>query len=101
MARVMVELSVSSAEALALSGASEGSPLKVKIIEMLKYLDPLIEDARQRDRELAQAYMEVSELGIQYLNSFVHNPNVFSDQHLARRFSAAFRPLLERVDAVL
>jgi hypothetical protein len=101
MMRVMVELSVSSPSALALSGASEGSPLKVKIIDMLKYLDPHIEDSRRRDGELAQAYMEASELGVQYLHGFVHNSNVSPDQHLARRFSRAFRPLLMRVDEAL
>ncbi len=101
MMRVIVELSVSSPSALTLSGASEGSPLSVKIIDMLKYLDPHIEDPRRRGVELAQAYMEASELGVQYLHSFVHNPNVSPDRHLARRFSGAFRPLLARVDEAL
>lgn len=101
MARIIVELSVSSQSALALSGASESSALKIKIIEMLRYLDPQIEHPRNRDPELAQAYLEASELGIQYLNGFVHNPSLYPDQHLARRFSNAFRPLLERLDAEL
>jgi hypothetical protein len=101
MVRVIVELSVSSPDALALSGASESAPLKFKIIEMLKYLDPDIEDPRRRDRGLAQAFMEASDLGVQYLNNFVHNPSVSPDQHLARRFSTAFRPLLEQVDEAL
>ncbi len=101
MMRVIVELSVSSQPVLNLSGSSEGSPLRVKIIDALKYLDPNIEDPRIRDKELAQAYMEASDLGVQYMHSFVHNPSVYPDQHLARRFSIAFRPLLERLDTAL
>ena len=101
MLRVIVELSVSSSDALALTGDSEASSLKNKIISALKVLDPQIEDQRKRDRELAQAYLEASELGVQYLNGFVHNPAVYPDQHLARRFSAAFRPLLARLDEKL
>ncbi|MBQ0977566.1 hypothetical protein [Micromonospora sp. M61] len=100
MARVIVELSVSSEEVLKLSGASEGEPLKDKIIKMLKYLDPDIEK-RKRDQGLAQAFFEASEIGMQYLNGFVHNPNVRPDHHLARRYSDAFRPFLERVDEAL
>jgi hypothetical protein len=101
MMRVIVELSVSSVQALQLSGASENSPLKVKIVSMLKFLDPQIENPRGRNPELTQAYLEASELGVQYLHGFVHNPSVVPDQHLARRFSAAFRPLLSRVDEEL
>jgi len=101
MVRVIVELSVSSPSALALSGASEGSTLRVKIIDMLKYLDPDIENPVKRDKELAQVYLEASQLGVQYLNSFVHNPSVYPDQHLARRFSEVFRALLMRVDEAL
>ncbi|MGI5285800.1 hypothetical protein ACQEVF_21010 [Nonomuraea polychroma] len=101
MARVLVELSVSSREALALSGASEKDSLKRKIISMLKYLDPEIEHPIKRDKQLAQAYLEASEIGIEYLNGFVHNPSLIPDHHLARRFSQAFRPLLERIDTVL
>ncbi len=101
MLRVVVELSVSSPEALALSGARESDSLRSKIIGMLRYLDPHIEHPAKRDKGLEQAYVEASELGIQYLNGFVHNPRVTPDPHLARRFSAAFRPFLERVDDAL
>jgi hypothetical protein len=101
MIRVMVELSVSTPESLQLSGAAENEPLPVKIKAMLKYLDPHIENQRTRDRELAQAYMEATELGVQYLNGFVHNSRISPDHHLARRFSSAFRPLLTRVDEAL
>jgi hypothetical protein len=101
MLRVIVELSVSSPPALALSTASDASPLRAKIIAMLRYLDPDIENPQRRDGKLAQAYLETSDLGVQYLHSFVHNPSVSADQHLARRFSRAFRPLLERVDEAL
>jgi hypothetical protein len=103
MLRVIVELSVSSPAVLTLSGEVESSSLKKKIVGMLKYLDPHIEHPAKRDKELAQAFLEVSELGtgIQYLNGFVHNPKVRPDQHLARRFSSAFRPLLERVEGAL
>jgi hypothetical protein len=101
MMRVIVELSVSSQPALALSGSSESDPLRVKITDMLKYLDPNIENPRTRDDDLEQAYFEASQLGVQYLNGFLHNPAVYPDPHLARRFSSAFRPLLERVDEKL
>ena len=101
MLRVMVELSLSSPEALSLAGSSEGSTLKDKITRMLRFLDPNIEHPARRDKELTQAYIETSELGVQYLNSFVHNPNVRPDAQLARRFSNAFRPLLRRIDEAL
>jgi hypothetical protein len=101
MVRVIVELSVSSPGALNLSHGTEGATLRNKIIGMLRHLDPNIENPSKRDRELVQAFLEASDLGLQYLHAFVHNPSVNPDQHLARRFSSAFRPFLERVDAVL
>jgi hypothetical protein len=101
MIRVLVELSLSSPEALSLAGSTESTSLRDKITRMLKFLDPNIEHATHRDKELAQAFIEASELGVQYLNGFVHNPNVRPDVHLARRFSSAFRPLLRRVDEAL
>ncbi|WKU03141.1 hypothetical protein [Micromonospora sp. HUAS LYJ1] len=101
MMRILVELSVSSSGALALSGAQERDSLKKKIMAMLRFLDPRIEDSFRRDKSLEQAYLDVSSLGMEYLNGFVHNPDVNPDPHLARRFSAAFRPFLERVDGAL
>ncbi|WP_159079361.1 hypothetical protein [Plantactinospora sp. BC1] len=108
MMRVIVELSVSSPSALVLTGKREGDPLKDKIVSMLKFLDPDIEHSRRRDKELEQAYIEVTGdstasnapagPGMQYLNGFVHNPGVNPDPHLARRFSTAFRPLLIQID---
>jgi hypothetical protein len=64
MMRVIVELSVSSPKALNLSGATEGAALRNKIVAMLKYLDPEIENPAKRDKELTQAFLEASELGI-------------------------------------
>lgn len=101
MARVLVELSVSCSPVLALSGAQESDRLKDKIISALKHLDPQIEHVMRRDKTLAQAYIEASELGMQYLNGVVHNPAVQPDVHLARRFSLSFRPLLEQLDGAL
>jgi hypothetical protein len=101
MVRVVVELSVSSPEALALSHSKESNSLKDKIIGMLRYLDPDVEHPFKRDKQLAQSYFEASSLGVQYLNAFVHNTSVYPDQHLARRFSDAFKPLLVRIDEVL
>lgn len=101
MVRVLVELSVSSPKALALSAAEERDSLKHKIVAMLRYLDPDIEHPTKGDRELTQAYLEASDLGIRYLNGFVHNPSVVPDQHLARRFSSAFAPFLQRIDEAL
>jgi len=101
MIRVLVELSVSHEPVLALTSAKESDPLRDKILAALKYLDPQVGHSRRGDEKLAQAFMEVSELGIQYMNGFVHNPNVQPDQHLARRFSSAFRPLLERIDGAI
>ncbi|MFI7210990.1 hypothetical protein ACIBP4_27415 [Micromonospora maritima] len=108
MMRVIVELSVSSPSALALTGKREGDHLKEKIVSMLKFLDPDIEHSRRRDKELEQAYIEVTGdstapnapagPGMQYLNGFVHNPGVNPDPHLARRFSMAFRPFLIQID---
>lgn len=101
MVRVLVELSVSSTAALALSGARENDSLREKILAMLRHLDPNIDKPMKADAELAQAYLEASELGVRYLNGFVHNPTVRPDEQLARRFSSAFRPLLVRVDKAL
>lgn len=101
MIRVIVELSVSLPQILTLSAASEASSLSNKIKATLRYLDPQIENQVKRDRELAQAWLEADSMGIQYLNSFVHNSSVRPDQHLARRFSSAFRPLLVRIDGLL
>ena len=101
MMRVIVELSVSCDEALNLSGKREGDKLREKILAMLRYLDPDIENPVKRDKELEQAYEEVSELGVQYLNGFVHSSKVLPDKHLARRFSHAFRPFLKKIDEKL
>ncbi|MEV1146602.1 hypothetical protein, partial [Micromonospora sp. NPDC049799] len=102
MARIMVELSVSTEEVLKISGAKEKDSLKVKVVSMLRVLDPDIEHPVKRKRkELAQAYLEASDYGIQYLNGFVHNPDLRPDPQLARRFSKAFRPFLEQVDGAL
>ncbi|MEU0552045.1 hypothetical protein [Micromonospora sp. NPDC005979] len=101
MVRITVELALSTPEALRLSGVQERDSLKKKIIAMLKFLDPNIEDARKRDKTLEQAYLDASGLGMEYLNGFVHNPDVIPDPHLARRYSAAYRPLLERLDNAL
>ncbi|WP_433344766.1 hypothetical protein [Micromonospora sp. CA-111912] len=101
MMRILVELSVSNSEALALSGAQERESLKKKIMAMLRFLDPKIEDHFKRDKSLEQAYLDASGLGMEYLNGFVHNPDVNPDPHLARRYSATFRPFLERVDGAL
>jgi hypothetical protein len=59
MLRVLVELSVSTEAALALSGADEADPLGDKINKMLHYLDPNIDRQRKRDDRLAHAYFEV------------------------------------------
>lgn len=101
MTRVLVEMSVSSAEALSLSGATENDSFKAKVVAMLRYLDPDIEHPRKADRDLVHAYLEISGQGPQYLNGFVHNPSMIPDPHLARRFINAFRPFLTRVDGAL
>ncbi|MER6950252.1 hypothetical protein ABT294_40165 [Nonomuraea sp. NPDC000554] len=99
--RVLVELSVTTPGALALTSAEERDSLKDKIMRALEHLDPYITRQGKRDLELAAAYLEASDLGLEYLNGFVHNPSLTPDPHLARRFSKAFRPLLERMDAKL
>ncbi len=101
LARVLVELSVSHPDALRLSGARESSSLKEKIVSMLKHLDPNIEHARRRDKSLEQAYLEVTALGMEYLNGFVHNPQLHPDGVLALRFMNAFKPFLLRIDGVI
>lgn len=101
MVRVLVELSVSSPEALALSRAREVDGLDIKLKRMMEYLDNNIERLRKRDPELAQAYFEADNLTIQYLHALVHNPAMNPDPILARRFSSAFRPLLLKIDAAL
>lgn len=101
MVRVVVELSVSAAPVLALTGARESHSLTDKINAALRFLDPSFENPRRADKRLEQAHLEASTLGISYLNGFVHNPDLRPDEHLARRFSTAFRPLLELIDEAL
>lgn len=44
--------------------------------------------------DLVQARQEADGIGVAYMHQFMHNPTVKADPHLARRFSAAYSPLL-------
>lgn len=97
--RVLVELVVSQVGVLAWSGAQEKDSLKTKIVACLKKLDPNLEKSRGYEPTLRQAYLECENLGMMYMNSFIHNPHVLGDASLARRFSTSFEELIRRVDA--
>lgn len=99
LSRVILELSVSDPKVLKWTGKNEGSKLAEKIRGCILKLDPQIESLHKRTRyDLLQAHLETKEIGIIYLHQFMHNPSTRSDPHLARRFSAAFTPLLNSID---
>ncbi len=99
LARVILELSVSDPTVLKWAGKAEADPLATKIQGCILKLDPLIDSPRKRTRQdLVQAHLETKEIGVAYLHQFMHNPSAKSDPHLARRFSAAFTPLLNSIN---
>lgn len=94
LARVILELSVSDPKVLAWSGKKESDKLAEKIRGCILKLDPLIDSPRRTRQDLIQANLETNDIGVIYLHQFMHNPSAKSDPHLARRFSAAYSPLL-------
>lgn len=97
-ARVILELAVSDPKVLTWTGKKEKDKLDQKIRGCIYKLDPK-NDNRDRDRpDLVQARLEVEQVGVVYMHQFVHNPSVRTDPHLARRFSAAFTPLLNSIN---
>ncbi|MBX3069012.1 MAG: hypothetical protein KF883_00790 [Thermomicrobiales bacterium] len=99
LARVILELAVSDPKVLKWSGKNESDKLEEKIRGCILRLDPHIDVQRKRQRQdLVQANLETNQIGVTYLHQFVHNPWAKSDQHLARRFSSAFSPLLNSVN---
>jgi hypothetical protein len=99
LSRVILELAVSVPKVLAWSGKAENDTLNKKIRACILKLDPLIDNPTKRTRqELEQAFLEVETIGIRYLHQFMHNSATKADPHLARRFSAAFTPLLNSIN---
>jgi hypothetical protein len=102
LARVIVELAVSDAKVLSWSGKKESDTLADKIKGCILKLDSMIDSPRKRSRQdLVQAHLETKEIGVVYLHQFMHNPQAKSDPHLARRFSSAFTPLLNSINAAV
>ena len=103
LSRVVLELTVSSPKVLAWSGAKEGQPLNAKVGAALQQLDPELGQRLQKvvRRDLIQAQMEKEGIGVQYMHQFVHNSSSTADHHLARRFSAAFTPLLNAINEAI
>lgn len=98
LARVILELAVSDPKVLAWSGKKEGDTLPKKIRGCILELDPLIESRKRTRQDLVQAHLETNEIGVTYLHQFMHNPTAKADPHLARRFSAAYTPLLNSIN---
>lgn len=99
LARVILELAVADPKVLKWSGKRESDRLDNKIKGCILKLDPLIDHPRERTRQdLVQAHLETKEIGVVYLHQFMHNPSAKADPHLARRFSAAFTPLLNSIN---
>lgn len=98
LARVILELSVSDPKVLAWSGKKEGDKLPEKIRGCIFKLDSLIDTPKRTRQDLVQANLETNEIGVVYLHQFMHNPSAKSDPHLARRFSAAYSPLLNSIN---
>lgn len=99
LARVILELAVSDPKVLKWSDKKENDTLGDKIEGCIVVLDPLIDRPGKRTRQdLVQAHLETKEIGVIYLHQFMHNPSAKADPHLARRFSAAYTPLLNSVN---
>jgi hypothetical protein len=98
LARVILELAVSDPKVLEWSGMEEGDKLARKIRGCIIKLDPLIDSPKRTRQDLVQANLETNEIGVTYLHQFMHNPSAKSDPHLARRFSAAYTPLLNSMN---
>lgn len=99
LARVILELAVSDPKVLKWSGKNESGTLGDKIKGCVLKLDALIDSPKKRTRQdLVQAHLETKEIGVAYLHQFMHNPTAKSDPHLARRFSAAYTPLLNSIN---
>lgn len=98
LARVILELSVSDPKVLIWSGKEESDTLAQKIRGCILKLDPLIDSPKRTRQDLVQANLETNDIGVTYLHQFMHNPSAKSDPHLARRFSAAYTPLLNSID---
>jgi hypothetical protein len=101
LARVILELAVSDPKVLKWSGSSEGATLASKINACLVKLDPDIGTKKHKRQDLIQAHLETSGIGVTYLHQFMHNPSAKADAQLARRFSAAYTPLLNSVNESL
>lgn len=102
LSRVILELAVSDPKVLKWSGKKESDSLADKINGCILKLDSLIDSPRKRSRQdLVQAHLETKEIGVVYLHQFMHNPHAKSDPHLARRFSSAYTPLLNSIDAAV
>ncbi|WP_147252176.1 hypothetical protein [Blastococcus sp. TF02-09] len=98
LARVILELAVSEPKVLAWSGKKESDSLRDKIRGCLESLDPQIDRPKRTRQDLVQAHLETSGIGVVYMHQFMHNPSAKADPHLARRFSAAFTPLLNSIN---
>lgn len=98
LARVILELAVSDPKVLTWSGKKESHSLKEKIKGCLLTLDPNIDSPKRTRQDLVQANLEASDIGVVYMHQFMHNSSAKADPHLARRFSAAFTPLLNSIN---
>lgn len=98
LARVILELAVSDPKVLEWSGKKEDDTLSQKIRGCIHKLDPQIGSRKRSRQDLVQANLETNEMGVTYLHQFMHNPAAKADPHLARRFSAAYTPLLNSIN---
>lgn len=101
LARVILELAVSEPKVLAWSGKAETDNLSRKIKGCILKLDPNIDNPKKTRRDLVQAYLEVSNVGVTYLHQFVHNSETKADPALARRFSYIYTPLLNSINGAV
>lgn len=98
LARVILELVVSSPDVVAWSKPKDDL-LKTKIRACMLKLDPQMDNPSKRTRkDLEQAFLEIDTIGVRYMHQFLHNPAVRPDAGIARRFSAAYSPLLIAID---
>lgn len=103
--RVIVELVVTEAiQSGAVTGASEGEPLKKKIRHALLSLDPDCQNPVKRDKALEAAWIKSQDgdaLAVQSLHAFVHNVHGQAAPTEVRALSLTFRPLMERLDQLM
>jgi hypothetical protein len=104
LVRVIVELVCTEVIKKGVVPGDEHNKLKDKIGKCLMELDPGIKNPSSRDKELEPAWLNSqgsNDIWVQSLHACVHNPQGSPTEGDVRLLSSNFRPLLERLDALV